>query len=66
MNKNFHYGLIEKDLNNFDTSYWKNASDIEKFNEAWRLVELASELQGKSKDELRFQRSTFTFQQKQY
>ncbi len=66
MNKNFHYGLLEGDSDSLDMSYWKVASDIDKFKEAWRLVELAFELQGKSKDELRFQRSTFTFQQQKY
>jgi hypothetical protein len=66
MTKNFHYGLLEDTSDTLDSTFWENASDMDKFKEAWRLVELAFELQGKSKDELRFQRSTFTFQQKEY
>jgi hypothetical protein len=66
MNKQFHYGLLEGTSDTLDSTFWKNASDVEKFKEAWRLVELAFEIQGKSRDELRFQRSSFTFQQQKY
>jgi len=66
MKRKFHYGLLEDTSDTFDSTFWKYAFDIDKFKEAWRLVELAFELQGKSKDELRFQRSTFTFQRKEY
>ena len=57
MDKKFYYGKIEEQSEDLDRAYWQNASDQEKFDEAWRLVELAFQLQGKNKDELRFQRS---------
>lgn len=66
MTKNFSYGLIEGSNIDIDSKYWENASDEEKFAEAWRLVELAMELQGKSKDELKFQRSTGSLQRQKY
>jgi hypothetical protein len=66
MENEFHYGLLEETSDALDAIFWRKASDMDKFKEAWRLVELAFELQGKSKDELRFQRSAFTFQQQKY
>lgn len=64
--KDFNYSNFENATDSFDDEYWKNVSDAEKFNEAWRLVELSFELQGKSKDDLRFQRTSFSFQRQEY
>lgn len=59
---NFQYGRIE-DMSDFsDIHYWQQQSDEKKFAEAWRLVELAYEMKGLSKDELRFQRTVASLQ----
>ncbi len=66
MSKKFRYLSFNDSGDDLDSNYWANASDEEKFAEAWRLVVLALELQGKSKDELRFQRSACSIQRQEY
>ncbi len=63
--KNFNYSTFENATSSFDDEYWRNVSDVEKFKEALRLIELAYELQGKSKNDLRFQRTSFSFQRQE-
>lgn len=60
--KPFKYGRLEDMNSDDDIAYWQSQNDTAKFKEAWRLVELAYELKGIPKHELRFQRSIATFQ----
>lgn len=58
----FKYGKIDEMCDSDDIAYWQQCSDEQKFKEAWRLVVLACEIKGLSKDELRFQRSVAALQ----
>ena len=61
--KSFCYGQIE-DMNDsaYEAEFWDRASDQEKFDYAWSLVETALELQNRDKNELRLQRSVGSLQ----
>lgn len=60
----FKYGRIEDMSDDADIQFWQQQSDAAKFAEAWRLVELAYLVQGRDKDELRFQRSVASLQRR--
>ena len=58
----FRYGRIEEMDDTDDLEYWRNQSVERKFAETLRLVELACEIKGLGKDELRFQRLVTSLQ----
>ena len=61
----FKYGKLEEMSDSDDLQFWRNKSDEQKFAEAWRLVELACQIRGTGKDELRFQRSVASLQRQE-
>ena len=62
VSKPFTFGKLEEMRDDGDLEYWSRQSDEQKFHEAWRLVELAHQIKGLSKDELRFSRSVGSLQ----
>lgn len=61
----FLYRPITEMDDSDDIAFWQSRSDNEKFDEAWRLVLEACQLQGINRDELRFQRSVATLQRQE-
>jgi hypothetical protein len=64
--KVFKYGKIEEmDDDEFEMSFWKKASDDEKFRFVEKLRETALEIQGRAKSELRLQRTIVSLQRQE-